>query len=504
MALQETFTTPQNSACTEHPALHMRYRFFWACFEDKTIFDASQCSWGANLTSVNGAKVCAYNADPLAAMKQDSQSSCVDFTSTPTSADLYINLANPTPEEIKSTASEYDRALIACVPGDAPAFEALLAESFPGKAMQLFSQCSDWPYTCTSGLEADAECWIAAVGDLPQVSWPSVGISIPTIDNAEDTVFAVQKFIEQYPGELKFAIVGNGSSDVAWARLQQAAANWGARATLIRLEKNMGYGLGCNQGLHILHEAGECEFYAVMNDDVVPAECCLIEMVQAMRNLDGLGYKPGVIAPYSDNINGCQQVQLPIRSLTTLDADTEGFRREKHSSGRQEIQLRGLFLLIHPDCLEKVGGFDPRFGIGNFEDDDHNLRTRLSGFTLWIAEGAYLHHKGSKTFKNLGIDYAANIQRNGETFGEKWQITHLEEWPGLEAYPDDVSLHVPLDFDYSDRHITKINGEMIDLVHEAGEIEFAAWVMNAMRAHPRAKRREIIDHILALSKDCTA
>ncbi|MBX3119446.1 MAG: glycosyltransferase family 2 protein [Fimbriimonadaceae bacterium] len=508
MALQHELENAQPAPTQHNPALKARYRFFRQCVDDKTVFDASGFPWGANYVTLCAQQVQALVADPVEVISFSSEYSCVDFTPTaPAKAcDIYVNLNSVTPDELNAIGKDYAAIIVAWNPstGDVEAFKSAVTGAFPNKPAQFFSQAENWPHPCTNGLDSDATLWMAAIGDCPEVVWPTVGIAIPTIDNTEDAVFAVNKFIDQYPGQIRFAIVGNGTNDVAWARLQQAANDWGARATLIRNETNQGYGLGCNRGLHALHTAGECEFYAVMNDDVVPAEGCLSEMVLAMRQLDSLGYKPGVVAPLSDNINGCQQIKLPINSVHTLDEDTEAFRREKHSSGRQEVQLRGLLLLIHPDCLKEVGGFDPRFGIGNFEDDDHNLRTRLAGFTLWVAEGAFLHHKGSKTFQKLGIDYNANIQRNGETFGEKWQIMTLEEWPALETYPDDVSLHVPLDFNFDDRHVTKINGEMIDIVHEAGEVEFVAWVMNAMRAHPRAKRREVIDCILALGTNKSA
>lgn len=508
MALQQELTTPLISPKTHEDELKARYRFFRQCLDDKTVFDASHFPWGANFAAVCSEKIQALATDPVAAIQFSGDFPIVDFTPTapehPTQ--IYVNLSGTTKEELQNISQSYSNALVAWTPqsGSHEEFQLAISACFPNQPTQFFTQETNWPHRCTTGLNDEGVCWLAAIGDYQEIAWPTVGISIPTIDNAEDTVYAVHKFFEQYPGQLRVAIVGNGSSDVAWARLQQAAANWGTHVHLIRLESNRGYGLGCNRGLLALKESNECDLYAVMNDDVVPAEACLTEMVMAMQNLHTLGYKPGVVAPHSDNINGCQKVNIPIMSVGTIDKDTEAFRKEKHSSGRQEVQLRGLFLLIHPDCLEKVGGFDPRFGIGNFEDDDHNLRTRLSGFTLWIAEGAFLHHKGSKTFQKLGIDYNANIQRNGETFGEKWQIMHLEEWPGLETYPDDVSLFVPLDFEFTDRHITKINGEMIDLVHEAGEIEFAAWVMNAVRAHPRARRREVIDCILSLGKEKSA
>jgi hypothetical protein len=127
--------------------------------------------------------------------------------------------------------------------------------------------------------------------------------------------------------------------------------------------------------------------------------------------------------------------------------------------------------------LHEVGGFDPRFGIGNFEDDDHNLRTRLAGFSLWIAGGAFLFHHGSSTFRTMKVDYEANIRRNAETMMRKWQLSRLEEWIELSQAPPGTTLYQPFDVDLSGSFSIRINGETVDLIHQASDMEFAAWLM---------------------------
>lgn len=44
--------------------------------------------------------------------------------------------------------------------------------------------------------------------------------------------------------------------------------------------------------------------------------------------------------------------------------------------------------------LERIGGFDTRFAVGNLEDDDYSLRARLAGFRLWIADDSLLPERG--------------------------------------------------------------------------------------------------------------
>jgi hypothetical protein len=140
-----------------------------------------------------------------------------------------------------------------------------------------------------------------------------------------------------------------------------------------------------------------------------------------------------------------------------------------------------------------VGGFDTRFGIGNFEDDDHNLRCRLAGYTLWIADGAFLHHEGSATFKALGIDYSLNIERNLQLMLEKWGLERPEEMHALARVPEGVDVFQPLRASRgSSGFAIEIQGEKVDLVHQASDMEFAAWLVGILRAKPRRARIQVL------------
>jgi GT2 family glycosyltransferase len=81
--------------------------------------------------------------------------------------------------------------------------------------------------------------------------------------------------------------------------------------------------------------------------------------------------------------------------------------------------------------VEKIGGLDERFGLGNFEDDDFSLRAAAAGFTSLIAKAAFVHHFGSRTFRGAKIDYRASIEKNWVIFKSKWGL------------PEDLALGSP-------------------------------------------------------------
>lgn len=375
-------------------------------------------------------------------------------------------------------------------------FAKLIEDHFTDRPVRFLSQAARWPGTITEGLEQDAAYTIAVIGkgDLP--AWPRIGLSMPT-RNADIAINACVNLTKYYPGDMEIAIVANGCSQADLAKLRAFEQNTPYMVHTIVNEANRGYGVGANQGLEFLWQESWFDLFGVVNDDVYPAVDCTCQMVAAFKELKDAGKAPGVIGPVTNCINGIQLVDIGTYSdIPQMQRRAAEYHRQHHSAATETPQVRGLYMLIAPECLSQVGGFDPRFGIGNFEDDDHNLRTRLAGYTLWIADGAFLHHTGSSTFKELKIDQAANIQRNLSILLDKWQTRDFGALLEAPCRPEGMELFQPLTAKaLSSGHLLTINGEEVDLVFQASPAEFAAYVMQELEQHPR-KTRECILRLL--------
>src|SRR5438552_11313740 len=83
-------------------------------------------------------------------------------------------------------------------------------------------------------------------------------------------------------------------------------------------------------------------------------------------------------------------------------------------------RLTGFCLLVRREVLDKIGGFDERYGVGFFDDDDLCVRAREAGFRLLVAQNVFIHHFGSRTFRGLGIDCEKQLASNFERFKDKW------------------------------------------------------------------------------------
>lgn len=379
-------------------------------------------------------------------------------------------------------------------------FAQLIQTTFEGRTVRFLSQEARWPGLIREGLDDEAMYCIAVIGDAELPKWPRLGLTIPTCQNSSQVIDAVTHLSRFYPGEMEFAIVSNGCSEDHRANLRKLRDSAPYMFHLIESDENLGYGRGANLGFNFLWQESWFDYFGVVNDDVIPAVACTIEMVNAMGALQGLGHKPGMIGPMSNRIHGRQFVEIGgFQETIGMNYRAERFHRAHHSSATEHAQVRGLYLLIHPDCLNEIGGFDPRFGLGNFEDDDYNLRAKLAGFSCWIADGAFLYHHGSTTFQKLELNYQGTIDRNREIFQWKWDLANIDEWPNmtLADLPEEQQVSrtwfIPLLKEAEHEFSVNINGrETVDLIHQASDTEFAAWVYERMRHRPRDFRREIV------------
>jgi len=375
-------------------------------------------------------------------------------------------------------------------------FRKLIETTFPDRKVQFLSQTATWPARLEYGLKRNAVYTIAVIGERPLPTWPKLGLAMPTL-NAERVRSAVLGFSRFYPGEVHFAVVANAPAAEHLEALRGLCYDLPELITLVESETNLGFGLGCNRGLDVLAKKGAFDLYGVTNDDVLPAIDCLPQMVSAFIDLQEAGQRPGVVGPVTNSIHGPQQVE--IGKYTNFDEMIElssAYHLQHHSAGTPTDRLRGLLMLIDPKCLEEVGGFDPIFGLGNWEDDDHNLRCRLAGYSLWIIDGAFLHHEGSATFKQAGLNYASTIDRNLELICEKWGVERVEDLFKIDrsTLPLNISLSA---IQPASGHRVKIDNQVVDLVHQATDVEFAAFVFEAIKSRPREERLKILEAIAA-------
>ncbi len=271
-----------------------------------------------------------------------------------------------------------------------------------------------------------------------------VSIVVPVFNQAPLTHAFLQALYAHTPHDFEVILVDNGSGPEV-AEVANTFARQHGNLSCVRNERNEGFAYACNQGLDRCQGA----YAVVINNDVLVPAGWLQRLLSVFESDSSIG----VVGPMTNRCVGIQQVQPAPYADAKQFAIAAAARALTHRGGVLNVgRLVGLCLLIKTEVIKRIGGFDPIFGYGNFEDDDFCLRARRAGFRLAVAEDVLLHHEGSSTFTGAGFDARALAQQNWEIFCHKWrhdpeanQFSQVEALANSAPFDADADV-VPTDF----------------------------------------------------------
>lgn len=204
-------------------------------------------------------------------------------------------------------------------------------------------------------------------------------------------------------------VIDNGSDAETRARL--------ARLANVRVhynDRNLGFALGCNQGAALATGT----HVVWLNNDVVVTDGWLEALVGLQQRRGAVG----ISVPVSNNVHGHQRVaEAPIELAQLPAFAAERARRLRGRWYRADVAM-GLCLCVAREVIDEIGGMDPRYAVGNFEDVDYCVRARAAGYEIGVCEDAFIHHFGSVSFRTNGIDYGGQTRANLEQFVRRWGV----------------------------------------------------------------------------------
>ena len=238
---------------------------------------------------------------------------------------------------------------------------------------------------------------------------PTATVVIPAWNAWEHTRACLQSLSATLDVGDQVVVVDNGSGDGTREGLM--AFPW---VEVVTNRENQGFARACNQGA--ARARGRIVIF-LNSDTVVPAGW-LEELLWPFHRQD-----VGAAGPRSDNVSGPQHVEgVPYApdDQRTFFEFAESWRNEHHHEVTEIHRLVGFCLAIRTSLFSEVGGFDERYGIGGFEDDDLCRRVLERGLRLVVADGSMVHHHAHATFDANDVDWMAGAVKNQVYFGEKW------------------------------------------------------------------------------------
>ena len=198
----------------------------------------------------------------------------------------------------------------------------------------------------------------------------------------------------------KVVVVDNGSTDATAAEL--ARRPW---LTVITNTENRGFAGACNQGA----AAAATDVVVFLNNDTLTPSRWLDSLLAPLDDAEVVA-----TGPRSNAVSGPQLVAGCTYDPNRL-ADLQKFARswrESHRGTTDVERLVGFCLAVRTAAFREIGGFDERFEVGGYEDDDLCLRLRDAGGRLVIAHESFVHHVGHQTFDANDVDWQELQDRN--------------------------------------------------------------------------------------------
>ncbi|SFJ03401.1 Glycosyltransferase, GT2 family [Paenibacillus sp. UNC496MF] len=209
-------------------------------------------------------------------------------------------------------------------------------------------------------------------------------------------------------------VVDNASSDGTGAYLQSAGAGGAVRCRV--LERNRGFAGAVNVGLMMARGSN----LLLLNNDTIVTERWLDNLLACLNSDPAVG----MVGPVTNYISGDQRIEVPYTDERGIAAFARRYNVADPAKWQPTDRLTGFCLLFRRELFERTGYLDEGFEIGNFEDDDYNIRVRLQGYRLLAARDTFIHHFGSVSMKALGEKFQEVNDHNRDVYTAKWANPH--------------------------------------------------------------------------------
>jgi GT2 family glycosyltransferase len=237
-------------------------------------------------------------------------------------------------------------------------------------------------------------------------------IVVLTRNQLEHTRHCVTSIRRHTPAPYELILVDNGSTDGTVEYLGELAERHDTVRTVFNRE-NLGFARGNNQGFSI----ATGRRIVVLNNDTAVTQGWLEGLASVLTKHRDVG----IVGPVTNRASGPQVIpDVPYRTPQEMEDFAREIARSHAGRSVPSRRLVGFCWLMRKEVLDAIGGFDERFGLGNFEDDDFCLRAFQAGWRTRIALDVFIHHVGTQTFVGESIDYRQNMRNNFEIFKEKW------------------------------------------------------------------------------------
>ena len=228
----------------------------------------------------------------------------------------------------------------------------------------------------------------------------------------------LDSIVDNTPEAHEVLVVDNASPDDTYERVQRHRS----QPRVVRSGRNLGYGGGANLGVR----ASNSEIVVIMNSDLEVTKDWLSPLLGPIETNSAV-----IAAPLYVNESGDV-----VESGGSLTAD--GHIHRAHTSNIGTVpadHVSAACWAVQRDWFQKVGGFDPSYGLGYYEDVDLCAVARSNKKVVTVVNESTVIHRIGASFTSPAVQRLSH--RNHARSEHRWywmrRGTQQDSWPGETA-----------------------------------------------------------------------
>lgn len=245
---------------------------------------------------------------------------------------------------------------------------------------------------------------------------PKISIIVLTFNNLKINKLCINSILEKtaYPN-YELIIVDNNSADGTREYLLELS-KIESNVKVILNKDNIGFAAGNNMGI----KEADGEYVVLLNNDTIVTRGWLTALSKHMENNNMIG----MCGPVTNSIGNEAEIEVTYHNMRELERFSYDYTTSHLMEEYGKVNVLALFCtMIKRQVLNDCGYLDEHYGVGMFEDDDYAEAVKEKGYTIIVAEDAFIHHFGSVSFNKLEDEaYHKIFTENKSRFEEKWGI----------------------------------------------------------------------------------
>jgi glycosyltransferase involved in cell wall biosynthesis len=128
-----------------------------------------------------------------------------------------------------------------------------------------------------------------------------------------------------------------------------------------------------------------------------------------------------IAGPVSNDISGMQRVSFDCDNMEQLNNASKGLSILKKGRYQSVTRIISNLFIINNEWFRKLEGFDERFLLESYEDDDFCYRALQAGCSLYVTEDCFVRYVAPPSlFPETPNWYFQQLQHNKAVAREKW------------------------------------------------------------------------------------